>query len=180
MTSTASSSGQFPGLGFHTSASTTSLDPYDPTLSGGQLPGLRRCSSGASLAGSSSHITLPFNNIYSSIWRALLLLASDPHPEILKLAKEVIGYIKDRVSPKRLHLKSVPPSPSKTHIPSPTPTAHQKHAFRETHVCTHAHTRMCMHMCECTHARTCTYMHTPTFRCRNWSWRWSLTSRRGK
>ena len=97
LTSTASSSGQFPGLGFHTSASTTSLDPYDPTLSGGQPSGLRRCSSGTSLAGSSSHITLPFNNIYSSIWRALLLLASDPHPEILKLAKEVIGYIKDRV-----------------------------------------------------------------------------------
>ena len=146
MTFSASSSGQFPGLGFHTSASTTSLDPYDPTLSGGQPPGLRRCSSGASLAGSSSHITLPFNNIYSSIWRALLLLASDPHPEILKLAKEVVGYIKDRVSPKRLHLKSALPSPSRTHVCSPSPTTHQKHTFRETHVCMRAHTHTHTHL----------------------------------
>ena len=92
---TASSSGQFPG--FHTSVSTTSLDPSDPGASGGQPFGLRRCSSGTSLAGSSAAISIPFNNIYSAIWRALLLLASDPHPEIQKLAKEVVGYVKEKV-----------------------------------------------------------------------------------
>ncbi|XP_070187994.1 regulatory-associated protein of mTOR-like isoform X2 [Littorina saxatilis] len=89
-----SSSGQFPG--FHTSASNISLDPYDATATG-PLGNLRRCSSGTSLAGSASNITLPFNNIYSSIWKGLLLLAADPHPDIQRLAKEVVGFIKERI-----------------------------------------------------------------------------------
>nr|KAG5714826.1 hypothetical protein BaRGS_000314 [Batillaria attramentaria] len=48
-------------------------------------------------AGASAPLTLPFNNIYFSVWRAILLLAADPHPEILKLAKEITAYIKDKI-----------------------------------------------------------------------------------
>ncbi|KAL8576686.1 hypothetical protein ACOMHN_025161 [Nucella lapillus] len=108
-----SSSGQFPG--FHTSVSTTSLDPTDPNASLNHQFALRRCSSGTSLAGS-SNISLPFNNIYSAVWRALLLLASDPHPEILRLAKEVVAFIKDKI-----HHPRLPPAASANimHVSSP-------------------------------------------------------------
>ncbi|XP_076441319.1 regulatory-associated protein of mTOR-like isoform X2 [Babylonia areolata] len=109
-----SSSGQFPG--FHTSVSTTSLDPNDPNASMSHQFGLRRCSSGTSLAGSSSIISLPFNNIYSAVWRALLLLASDPHPEILKLAKEVVNFIKEKIH----HPRPAPATtPNVMHVSSP-------------------------------------------------------------
>lgn len=95
----ASSSGQM--LSIHPSASTISLEPNDLTnsTSQGPLSGLRRCASGTSIAGTTSvPLSFPFNNIYTSIWRALMMLTSDPHPEVVRLAKEVVGYIKDKVS----------------------------------------------------------------------------------
>lgn len=105
----AAGSGQFGPAFLHTSASNINLEPGDHLP-----PSLRRCSSGTSLAGSSTNISLPFNNIYSSIWKALLLLSSDPHPEIQKLSKEIMAYIKDRI-----HHPRPPQSGNIMHMSSP-------------------------------------------------------------
>ncbi|XP_025084218.1 regulatory-associated protein of mTOR-like isoform X3 [Pomacea canaliculata] len=107
----ASGSGQF--LPFHPSASTTSLEPSDANAAFGQSVNLRRCSSGTSIAGGTA-ISLPFNNVYTSVWRSLILLAADPHPEVSKLAKEMVSFIKDRI-----HHPRPPPGMNIMHMSSP-------------------------------------------------------------
>ncbi|CAI9740062.1 regulatory-associated protein of mTOR-like isoform X1 [Octopus vulgaris] len=56
---------------------------------------IRRTSSSSNLSTCTSMV----NNVYVSVWRTLLLLSSDPHPEVMEIAKIVINDIKQKSAP---------------------------------------------------------------------------------
>ncbi|XP_050390933.1 regulatory-associated protein of mTOR isoform X1 [Patella vulgata] len=94
-----------------TQSSTTNLEGLD-----GSLERSRRFSSSTSLAGSA----ISFNNVYLSVWRTLLQLAMDAHPEVAEMAKAIVNSVKHRAStnakPKPMqsiqNTNSAPSSPS--------------------------------------------------------------------
>lgn len=61
---------------------------------------IKRISSTSSLStfalgGSQSSI----GNVYSTIWKAVLALGNDPHPDVASMAQVIIDHIKSRVQP---------------------------------------------------------------------------------
>ena len=74
------------------SASSASIESSSSVDSSASTDKLRRVGSNTSISG-----LMAFNNVYLSVWRALLQLAADPYPDVADMAKKIVNSVKIRV-----------------------------------------------------------------------------------
>ena len=68
--------------------------PLQPSISSSALDGMGRGNRSTGNLGSvSSMSSLSHGNIYSKLWNGLILLASDPHPEVAIMGNTITSYI---------------------------------------------------------------------------------------
>ncbi|XP_041364724.1 regulatory-associated protein of mTOR-like isoform X2 [Gigantopelta aegis] len=73
------------------SASSASIESGSSVESSTSTDKLRRVGSSTSISG-----LMTFNNVYLSVWKALLQLAADPYPDVADMAKKIVNSVKLR------------------------------------------------------------------------------------